>query len=205
VFKSKLPQAQLPNFDPEAINEDASSPHESLRFTSKLKAWPMNARSFPAYRLLSAASGACMDESIVVRRELCLCMYRAMLTSALMDNILYNSQRQGRISFYMTHYGEEAAIVASAAALDIADPVFAQYREAGILIYRGFGLENMMNQVFSNAFDLGKGKQMPIHYGSKELNFNTISSPLTTQIPQAAGAAYSLKIDAALRKGNDGL
>lgn len=140
-----------------------------------------------------------MDESIVVDKEVCLRMYRTMLTSALMDNILYNSQRQGRISFYMTHYGEEAAIVGSAAALDTGDPVFAQYREAGILLYRGFGIENMMNQVFSNALDLGKGKQMPIHYGCKELNFVTISSPLATQIPQAAGAAYALKLNAALQ------
>ncbi|KAJ9085126.1 hypothetical protein DSO57_1016958 [Entomophthora muscae] len=34
---------------------------------------------------------------------------------------------------------------------------------------------------------------MPIHYGSKQLNFQTISSPLGTQLPQAAGAAYALK------------
>lgn len=34
---------------------------------------------------------------------------------------------------------------------------------------------------------------MPIHYGSRDLNFVTISSPLSTQMPQAAGAAYALK------------
>ena len=39
-----------------------------------------------------------------------------------------------------------------------------------------------------------KGRQMPIHYGSKELHFQTISSPLTTQLPQAAGAAYAYKL-----------
>lgn len=200
VFKSSLSQGLLPDFDPETTSESAASPHESLKFTSKLKAWPMSTHPFPAYRLLSMTTGSCVDESVVVDRETCIRMYRSMLTSALMDNILYNSQRQGRISFYMTHYGEEAAIVASAAALDVNDPVFAQYREAGILLYRGFGLENMMNQVFSNALDLGKGKQMPIHYGCKDLNFVTISSPLATQIPQAAGAAYALKLNATLRK-----
>lgn len=42
-------------------------------------------------------------------------------------------------------------------------------------------------QCFSNELDLGKGRQMPVHYGSKALNFQTISSPLATQIPQAAG------------------
>lgn len=35
---------------------------------------------------------------------------------------------------------------------------------------------------------------MPVHYGSRELNIHTISSPLATQIPQAAGAAYALKL-----------
>lgn len=34
---------------------------------------------------------------------------------------------------------------------------------------------------------------MPVHYGSSKLNIHTISSPLATQIPQAAGAAYALK------------
>jgi len=34
---------------------------------------------------------------------------------------------------------------------------------------------------------------MPVHYGSPEHHFHTISSPLGTQIPQAAGAAYALK------------
>jgi len=41
-----------------------------------------------------------------------------------------------------------------------------------------------MNQCFGNVDDLGKGKQMPVHYGSKNLNFVTLSSPLTTQLPQ---------------------
>ena len=40
----------------------------------------------------------------------------------------------------------------------------------------------------------GKGRQMPIHYGSRALNFHTISSPLATQLPHAAGAAYALKV-----------
>jgi 2-oxoisovalerate dehydrogenase E1 component alpha subunit len=35
---------------------------------------------------------------------------------------------------------------------------------------------------------------MPIHYGDKKLNFMTISSPLGTQIPQAAGYAYGQKM-----------
>lgn len=40
--------------------------------------------------------------------------------------------------------------------------------------------------------------QMPIHYGSKELNYQTVSSPLATQLPHAAGAAYGMKVRATL-------
>ena len=36
---------------------------------------------------------------------------------------------------------------------------------------------------------------MPVHYGSNELNFVTISSPLSTQMPQAVGSAYAYKRD----------
>ncbi|KAI9498560.1 thiamine diphosphate-binding protein [Zychaea mexicana] len=111
-----------------------------------------------------------------------------------MDEILYEAQRQGRISFYMTHYGEEA-MIGSAAALESHDVVYGQYREAFMLLYRGFTVDDCMNQCFSNALDGGKGRQMPVHYGSKEHNFQTISSPLGTQIPQAAGAAYALKLN----------
>ena len=70
----------------------------------------------------------------------------------------------------------------------------AQYREAGILMWRGFTLGQFTDQCFSNDRDLGKGRQMPVHYGSKALNYQTISSPLGTQIPQAAGSAYRLKL-----------
>lgn len=34
-------------------------------------------------------------------------IYQTMVTLQLMDKILYESQRQGRISFYLTNTGEE--------------------------------------------------------------------------------------------------
>lgn len=61
-------------------------------------------------------------------------------------------------------------------------------------MWRGFTLKQFSNQCFSNDADLGKGRQMPVHYGSRALNYQTISSPLGTQIPQAVGAAYHKKL-----------
>jgi len=34
---------------------------------------------------------------------------------------------------------------------------------------------------------------MPVHYGSKAINMVTVSSPLTTQVPQAAGSGYAFR------------
>lgn len=133
-------------------------------------------------------------KDLLENKESLVEMYKTMMKLKNMDDIGYNSQRQGRISFYMTNYGEEAAQVGSAAALAPDDDIYAQYREAGVLMHRGFTLEDFMNQLFSNKFESGKGRQMPVHYGAKELHFQTISSPLGTQIPQAAGAGYALKI-----------
>lgn len=112
----------------------------------------------------------------------------------VLDERMVAAQRQGRISFYLACTGEEASTVASAAALSPQDMIMSQYREQGALAYRGFSSKEFMDQMFSNQNELNKGRQMPIHYGSKSLNFMTISSPLGTQIPQASGYAYGQKM-----------
>lgn len=100
---------------------------------------------------------------------------------------------QGLISFYMMNSGEEGIQFGSAAALDPDDVVYAQYREAGVIMWRGFTLDNMMDQCFGNNNDKGRGRQMPIHYGSKKHNYHFVSSPLATQMPQ--GWSTSLYYD----------
>ena len=54
-----------------------------------------------------------------------------MVTLSKLDTVMYEAQRQGRISFYMPNHGESAAQLGSAHALNPKDLVFAQYREAG--------------------------------------------------------------------------
>jgi len=121
-------------------------------------------------------------------------MYQTMLKLTVYDQIMYDIQRQGRISFYMTNSGEEAAQVGSSAALDLGDVIFPQYRELGVLMWRGFTLQDIVDQCFSLKGDPGKGRQMPVHYTSKKLNIQTISSPLATQIPHATGCGYAFRM-----------
>lgn len=165
----------------------------------------------PTYRVLNP-DGDIIDSSYTpISIDSCLEMYQNMLSVSIMDVIMFEAQRQGRLSFYMTGQGEEGTCVGSASALEIEDVVFLQYREAGVFKQRGFGFSDFMNQLFANRKDSGRGRNMPVHYGSAKLNIvnflpfinhetnaktqeHTISSPLATQIPQAAGAAYALKL-----------
>eukprot|EP00271_Cylindrocystis_brebissonii_P017353 TRINITY_DN4493_c0_g1_i1.p1 TRINITY_DN4493_c0_g1~~TRINITY_DN4493_c0_g1_i1.p1 ORF type:complete len:514 (+),score=96.95 TRINITY_DN4493_c0_g1_i1:431-1972(+) len=150
--------------------------------------------AMPCFRVMNEL-GQVLEGADVepVGPDLTLKMYTSMVTLQCMDVVFYEAQRQGRFSFHMTTMGEEAVNMASAAALEHSDQVFAQYREPGVLLWRGFTLQEFADQCLSNCRGHGKGRQMPIHYGSPQLNFHTISSPLATQIPHAVGAAYGLK------------
>ncbi|WP_104203456.1 thiamine pyrophosphate-dependent dehydrogenase E1 component subunit alpha [Billgrantia saliphila] len=149
----------------------------------------------PTFRLLQQ-DGTLFEgaEAPELDEEKALKIYRAMLVTRVLDERMMAAQRQGRLSFYMQCTGEEAAVIGATAALDDADMIMAQYREQGALVYRGFSYDEFMNQLFGNELDYGKGRQMPIHYGSRKLHYMTISSPLATQIPQATGYAYGQKL-----------
>ncbi|GJN13623.1 hypothetical protein PR202_gb00348 [Eleusine coracana subsp. coracana] len=157
-------------------------PGGKVSFEAEMNFLPESkAERINCYRVLDddgqTISGSRFQE---VSKEMARKMYSNMVTLQIMDTIFYEAQRQGRISFYLTSHGEEAINIASAAALSIEDLVLPQ---------------EFANQCFGNKMDYGKGRQMPIHYGSNRLNYFTVSSPIATQLPQAVGAAYSLKMD----------
>lgn len=118
---------------------------------------------------------------------------KIMLETRIVDERMVTLQRQGIISFAMSAEGEEACSVASAAALDNEDWMYPQYREAGILFWRGFSIQDYVHHMFGDAKDLILGRQMPNHFGSRALNIVTVSSPIGTKLPHAAGCAYAMR------------
>jgi len=151
--------------------------------------------SIPTFSVLNPEGELHSDaDEPALERDHARRIYQAMLATRILDERMMAAQRQGRLSFYMQCTGEEAAVVGATAALNDADMIMAQYREQGALMYRGFSIDEFMNQLFGNELDYGKGRQMPIHYGSRKLHYMTISSPLATQIPQATGYAYGQKL-----------
>lgn len=166
-----------------------------VKTTSQVEIITKGVVDIPMLQILST-SGELLENASApeMTQEEAVKIFKTMEYTRVLDERMVAAQRQGRISFYLASTGEEAASVASAAALKSQDMIMSQYREQGSLAYRGYSTKQFMNQMFSNKDDPNKGRQMPIHYGDKPLNFMTISSPLGTQIPQAAGYAYGQKM-----------
>ncbi len=121
-------------------------------------------------------------------------LYRHMVRTRAIDVRMLALQRQGRIGFYGTCRGQEAATVGSGAAMDRDDWVFPALREGAVLLMRGYSLEKYMAQLVGCALDPTHGRNMPCHFGSAEHHYLTLSSVIGTQILQAMGAAWAAKI-----------
>jgi pyruvate dehydrogenase E1 component alpha subunit len=80
------------------------------------------------------------------------------------------------------------------AALGADDFVVPAHREYGAALHRGLPLRSLMAQLFGNANDLSRGRQMPGHVAApRALNFLPPSSCVATQLPQATGIAWAAK------------
>jgi pyruvate dehydrogenase E1 component alpha subunit len=90
--------------------------------------------------------------------------------------------------------GQEAAVVGSAAATRPDDWIVPALREAGVGLYRGMTLDSYIAQIFGNAVDVSKGRQMPCHPCDAEHHYVVMSSCVSTQVPHAVGIAMAMKI-----------
>ncbi|MSR63676.1 MAG: hypothetical protein EXS08_14690 [Planctomycetes bacterium] len=121
--------------------------------------------------------------------------YRAMLLVRAFDAICLKLQRSGRIGFSIPNEGIEATQVGAASALKKSDWIFPSYRDFGMALYHGVPALEMMHNMFGNAQDGAKGRQMPVHFSFVQpIHFVSISSPIGTHIPQAVGAAHAAKL-----------
>ena len=121
-------------------------------------------------------------------------IYRAMLRIRVLDERMMTLQRQGRIGFYGTCSGQEAATIASTYALRGSDWIVPALREAGAMLMRGFPLVPYIAQVFGNSGDLTKGRQMPSHQAGRSVNQVSWGSCIGSQLPHAVGIAFAAKL-----------
>src|SRR5512140_940356 len=141
-------------------------------------------------------NGTAVDEAALagLDRELARRLFDGMLQIRVVDARMMALQRQGRIGFYGEAMGQEAAVVGSAAATAPDDWIVPALREAGVGLYRGMTLDSYIAQIFGNAADPTKGRQMPCHPIDRDHHYVVMSSCVSTQIPHAVGIAMAMKL-----------
>lgn len=123
-------------------------------------------------------------------------LYRWMLLARRLDERIWALNRQGRVPFAIPCRGQEAAQVGSAAAVRPGRDILLPYpRDLGVVLVAGLTPREVLLSVLSKADDPSSGgRQLPLHWGHARLRIMSSSSPVGTQVPQAAGAALAARL-----------
>ncbi|GAB2696920.1 thiamine pyrophosphate-dependent dehydrogenase E1 component subunit alpha [Paenibacillus thermoaerophilus] len=123
-------------------------------------------------------------------------MYGNMVAARKFDERATLLQRAGKVPFHVSGIGQEAAQTAAAFAMNREiDYFLPYYRDYAFVYTLGMTMRELMLNLFAKAEDPNSaGRQMVGHFGCKRLRVVTGSSPVTTQVPHAAGIAYAAKL-----------
>ncbi|HEX8111022.1 MAG TPA: thiamine pyrophosphate-dependent dehydrogenase E1 component subunit alpha [Kofleriaceae bacterium] len=116
-------------------------------------------------------------------------MFEVMLQSQILMRVAHTVQLGGQL----VAMGEEAAQLA-VAPLEAGDWVFSGQGDHVAWLWRGYTIQQLVDQTLGNADDPSKGRQAPAHHSARWLNLVSISSPAGTQLPQAVGAAHAARM-----------
>lgn len=134
------------------------------------------------------------NDSTVTPEQL-LKAYTEMLRARLVDEKAIVLYKQNKCHFQIGVAGHEAVQVAASHVFRPGrDWFYPYYRDMALCA--GLGMTNnefMLNAMNKQADPNSHGRQMPMHYGHKELRIVNQSSPTGTQFLQAVGMAVAVK------------
>ena len=122
-------------------------------------------------------------------------VYKNMVLSRKLDDKMLIMLKQGKSFFHIGASGHEAAQLAAAVLIIPGeDWSFPYYRDGAYCIGLGLEAREQLLGFLAKADDPSSGgRQMPQHYGHKDLRIVTQSSPTGTQFLQAVGCAMARK------------
>ena len=122
-------------------------------------------------------------------------IFWGMLLSRRLDERAWALHRQGKIHFHISGMGHEAAQVGAAFAINRGvDYVHPYYRDLALSLAIGITPTDFMMSLFGRKDEYSSGaRQMPSHFSSRAKHIISGSSPVATQVPQAAGLAFAIR------------